>query len=237
MSKIYFFRHAQASFGKANYDELSQKGEEQSKLLGKYLVKKKISFDQIYVGPLKRQQHTFQLVNEVYENSNITIPKAVILPELAEHQGTEAMRLAIPKLKEENSQIKVWLDEIQANPKLMGRNTMLSFQLFLEEWAVGKYNSSDVQNWSDFRVQVQRGLAHILEQTISGQTIGVFTSGGTISSIVAESLDLKNEKRVAALNFSIRNTSYSSFLYSKNQFNLLSFNELPHLEKEMITFV
>ncbi|MFT4762686.1 MAG: hypothetical protein ACI9LN_004674, partial [Saprospiraceae bacterium] len=31
--------------------------------------------------------------------------------------------------------------------------------------------------------------------------------------------------------------SFSSFLFSKGIFNLLSFNELPHLEKEMVTFV
>jgi hypothetical protein len=65
----------------------------------------------------------------------------------------------------------------------------------------------------------------------------VFTSGGTISSISAESLKISDEKKIAGLNFSIRNTSFTSFLFSKNQFNLLSFNELPHLEKEMITFV
>ena len=45
MSKFYFFRHAQASFGSANYDVLSPKGEEQSAILGKYLVSK--TFDLI----------------------------------------------------------------------------------------------------------------------------------------------------------------------------------------------
>ena len=35
MSKIYLFRHAQASIGKANYDVLSTKGEKQAGELGK----------------------------------------------------------------------------------------------------------------------------------------------------------------------------------------------------------
>ena len=38
MSKIYFFRHAQASYGAVNYDQLSAKGEQQSAVLGQYLV-------------------------------------------------------------------------------------------------------------------------------------------------------------------------------------------------------
>ena len=40
MSKIYLFRHAQASIGKADYDVLSAKGEKQAGELGKYLCKK-----------------------------------------------------------------------------------------------------------------------------------------------------------------------------------------------------
>ncbi len=64
MSKIYFFRHAQASFGADNYDELSAKGILQSLELGKYLVSKKQRFDRVYVGPLKRQQHTFEIVKK-----------------------------------------------------------------------------------------------------------------------------------------------------------------------------
>ena len=50
MSKIYFFRHAQASLGSDNYDVLSKKGELQALELVKYLVANKYKFDKIYVG-------------------------------------------------------------------------------------------------------------------------------------------------------------------------------------------
>ena len=36
MTTIYLVRHGQASFGKSNYDELSENGEAQAKLLGQY---------------------------------------------------------------------------------------------------------------------------------------------------------------------------------------------------------
>ena len=70
-----------------------------------------------------------------------------------------------------------------------------------------------------------------------GETVAAFTSGGTISAITAECLGLSSEKKVADLNFAIRNTAWTTFLYSAEKFNLLTFNELPHLKKEMITFV
>ena len=67
MSKILFFRHAQASLGADNYDVLSKKGELQALELGKYLVKKKYLFDKIYVGSLHRQLHTYEIVSEVFK--------------------------------------------------------------------------------------------------------------------------------------------------------------------------
>ena len=43
MSKIYFFRHAQASLGNDNYDVLSKKGEFQAHQLAKFLVKNNLT--------------------------------------------------------------------------------------------------------------------------------------------------------------------------------------------------
>ena len=39
MTTIYLIRHGQASFGAANYDQLSNKGEQQATLLGSILPK------------------------------------------------------------------------------------------------------------------------------------------------------------------------------------------------------
>jgi broad specificity phosphatase PhoE len=107
----------------------------------------------------------------------------------------------------------------------------------LNLWAKDKIFVNGVIPWKDFRNNVKKGLTIILKNTKNNQKIGVFTSGGTISSITAESLNINDELKIADLNFSIRNTSFTTFLYSKETFNLLSFNELPHLEKDMITFV
>jgi len=107
----------------------------------------------------------------------------------------------------------------------------------MDEWSVGNIQVEGIEPWREFRLVVKKGLNTILQNTGKGETIGVFTSGGTIASITAEALNVADQTRVAAMNFSIRNTSLSSFLFSKNNFNLLSFNELPHLSDDMITFV
>ena len=237
MSKLYFFRHAQASFMADNYDKLSDHGEKQSEELGKYLVQKEFHFDKIFVGPLSRQKKTFEIVADVFSKNKMTIPEPVFMEELREHSGPRAMRYIFPKLIETNPDIKRLLQIAEKNPALKKRNHLLVFQHFMAEWAEGKIDVPEVDSWSTFRKNVKIGLDNILTNTGKGETIGAFTSGGTISAITAEALEIKEERTVATMNFSVRNTSFTSFLFSQNNFNLLSFNELPHLEKEMITFV
>ncbi|MEL6191778.1 MAG: histidine phosphatase family protein [Bacteroidota bacterium] len=236
MSKLYFFRHAQASFGKENYDSLSSKGESQSLQLGKYLVEKKMLFDRVFVGPLKRQVHTFELVKSMYDQHGLPMPEPVFLDGLTEHQGPEALQIMLPTLRE-RSPFKERIAEMKANPKRSKANSLLMFQHFMDAWVEEEIDVEGVVAWKDFRENTRKGLETILKTTGSGETNAAFTSGGTISAIAAEALNIGGEKNVAALNFSIRNTSFTSFLYSRGKFNLLGLNEIPHLAEELITFV
>lgn len=237
MSKLYFFRHAQASFGAENYDQLSPKGELQSAELGKYLVENKIQFDKIFVGPLRRQQHTFEIVKSIYDKNDLDLPTPIFLPELKEHHGFKATKTGMPKMIKTVPFLQKLQAEINENPALKRRNSLLMFEYFMKEWVVGNIEVEGFEPWKTFRENVVKGINTILENTAKGTTIGAFTSGGTIAAITATALNITDEQRVAALNFSIRNTSFSTFLYSRKQFNLLSVNELPHLKGEMVTFV
>ena len=237
MSKIYIFRHAQASLGSDNYDVLSNKGELQAHELGKYLVSKKYKFDKIYVGSLRRQQHTFEIISKEYNKNNLSIPEPIVLEGLNEHQATEAMKSEIPKMIKSDPFIKSLWKEIELSPENKNEKFMLGFKYFLNLWVENKIIVEGIIPWRDFRKNVRSALNIILKNTKKNQNIGVFSSGGTISSITAESLKICDEMKIADLNFSIKNTSFTSFYHNKEKFNLLSFNEIPHLDKNMITFV
>ena len=237
MSKIYFFRHAQASVLSNNYDVLSPKGELQSAKLGKYLVDKDFQFDRVFVGPLRRQQHTFEIVRAAFLKKGISLPNAVELEGLREHEASDYLKDMLPELIDTHPSFrKIW-ENVADHPKQRLVAYLKSLQYFLDEWSEGNIAGKGVMPWIEFRQNVKTALDTILENTGSGETVAVFTSGGTISSIIGESLNMADQKRIASLNFSIRNTSFTSFLYSKGAFNLLGMNEIPHLEKEMITFV
>ncbi len=237
MSKIYFFRHGQASFGADNYDVLSAKGEQQSAELGNYLVAKKFHFDKVYVGPLRRQQHTYEIVKSIYDKSNLPMPEPIMENGLLEHEAHVAMANVLPRLRASNPFVKELIAKSKADPSRKKANNLLIFQYFLDEWVEGRIEAAGVLPWKAFRQEVRKGLDNILKNTESGENIAAFTSGGTIGSITAEALNIMDEKRVVALNFSHRNTAFTSFFYSRGLFNLLGFNEIPHLDEELITFV
>ena len=236
MSKIYLFRHAQASIGKANYDVLSKKGELQAAELGKFLCKEKFVFSKVYVGNLRRQKHTLEIVSKQYKENGLTIPKPIVLEDLNEHQATEAMKSEFPKLLND-PYLKSLKNKIENNPEKQHSYMMLGFKYFLHKWVKNEIIVEGIISWKEFRSNSINALKTIISEIEKGEQIAVFSSGGTISSIIGEVLQLRDEIKIADLNFSVRNTSYSTLLCSNDEINLLSFNELPHLKEDMITFV
>ena len=237
MSQLYFFRHAQASYLSDNYDQLSEKGKQQSAILGQYLIEKKMHFDKVYVGPLQRQKHTFEIVAKQFDAHGLPIPTAIYLEELKEHSGTSAVVTAMPEMIQRSPTVRELVQQMQDDENLRNRNILMIFREFMDLWVNDEIQCPGTEDWQAFRTKVKRGLDHILDNTNKGETIGVFTSGGTISAIIGEALKMEDQQRIAALNFSVRNTSFTTFLYADQAFNLLSFNELPHLSGELITFV
>src|SRR5581483_4845673 len=58
MAELYLVRHGQASFGAANYDQLSERGVQQSVWLGEYFAQRRITFDRVICGTLRRHEQT-----------------------------------------------------------------------------------------------------------------------------------------------------------------------------------
>ena len=62
MGQLYLVRHAQASFGAADYDQLSALGERQSLRLGQYFAERGLRFDAILIGTLRRHAQTLDSI-------------------------------------------------------------------------------------------------------------------------------------------------------------------------------
>ena len=236
MGKLVFIRHAQASYMAEDYDNLSDFGIEQSKSLGEYFNKQGEEFDHVVIGPLKRHKQTY---DHCYSMMSSQIAKPVYLEGLREHHGPEALRLKDGDLEHIYPEVKEWRAEMDAKPELVKRNSLRIFRKFMADWMDEKIvvDHPSVMKYHIWKSEVHAALEEIFEMSKRFKNIAVFTSGGTIGCVIAKALGVETGRTVANLNDSIRNTSMSHFHNSSQGFNVLSFNEIPHLTKEQITFV
>lgn len=85
MAQLLLIRHGQASYGEADYDRLSVRGEEQARAVGKHLAEAKL--DALFMGPLRRQVQTATIAAELGK-----LPQPAQVDELAEYPGFEIVR-------------------------------------------------------------------------------------------------------------------------------------------------
>src|SRR4051812_10321464 len=84
MTTLHLIRHGRASALEADYDQLHPIGEVQARTLGAHLGRAGQRFDAVYVGPLRRQLHTLQLMREAAGTAAANWPAERVLEGLAE---------------------------------------------------------------------------------------------------------------------------------------------------------
>ena len=237
MSSLFLVRHGQASFLERNYDKLSAKGEEQSRMLGEYWAGLKIGFDHVYSGPRVRQQETARIVGDTYKSAGLPWPEPVVLPEFDEFQAETVLERSLPELIESDSDIRRMhqaFKDSQTRPEQF-KTFQQIFEVVIGRWADGKLPVEGIEPWTDFRARVQRGLAKFPANGSRGQRIAIFSSGGPVGVAMQRALDLSTEATLKAA-WMVRNCSYSEFLFSAGRFTLSSYNATPHFtDPEFLT--
>lgn len=222
MSRLYFIRHGQASFGADNYDRLSEKGGAQAHLLARHLKKREITFDLTMSGSLERQKRTREIF---YKEAGKTPPEHLVMPGLNEYDSRAIMTALTPVIIEEKPELQK-----DAGALLSSRK---SFQRVFEEvmlrWIKG-HHGPEVESFQHFKTRVHGVIDTLMADHGRGKTIGVFTSGGPIATTVGRALNISGEE-IMRINWQIANTSFSRFRCTKSRFSLQSFNEFGHLEE------
>jgi len=237
MSILFLVRHGQASFLERNYDKLSAKGEQQSRMLGEHWAGLKLGFDRVYSGPKVRQRETARIVGEAYKRAGLPWPAPVVLAEFDEFQAEVVMERTLPQLIESDSDIRRMhqaFKDAQTRPEQF-KTFQQIFEVVIGRWADGKLPLEGIEPWTDFSARVQRGLAKFPENGDHGQRIAIFSSGGPVGVAMQRALDLSTQATLKAA-WMVRNCSYSEFLFSAGRFTLSSYNATPHFtDPEFLT--
>ena len=224
MGQIYLVRHGQASFGAADYDQLSALGYEQSRLLGVWFAQCGLSFDRVVVGGLKRHRQTAEACLAELPGA---LPPAQWIddPGLEEYDHVQMLNVSRPELQEKAA-MGGYLAQ-HDNPR---RAFQQLFEDAMGRWMSGRYDTDYRETWTAFRGRCVGALARVQADAGRSQRAVVFSSGGPISAIAQELLGL-SDARTAALNWTIANTAVTKLLHSGNQISLSYLNAYPHLEQ------
>lgn len=235
MSTIYFIRHGQASFGKENYDQLSEQGMIQAGRLADHLLERQIVFDAVYIGPQVRHRQTAEPYLSRCRLAGINHFSVTEMPELAEYDFRGVLATLIPVLAAESESYN---NDVAAM-FIDGRAFQRVFEEAALRWVRGEYPPTDLMSWEEFSSRVNRGIDTILDQDGRGRQVGVFTSGGPTAVAVQRALSLSGEMTMR-VNWQVINCSMTRFKCTPEAMMLASFNEhdwLAHPEKEnLVTY-
>jgi broad specificity phosphatase PhoE len=212
MGTTYLVRHGQASFGAADYDQLSPLGIEQCRRLGRYWRERDVTFDAVLCGTLRRQQQTVAAIAD-----GLGQPLTPLLwPGLNEYDSGALVRAVHPGPLPE-------VDDA-AGFKLhfrLLRNALLA-------WMAGDITPAGLPAHADWLAGARAALDHVTSQHPNARVL-VASSGGPIANLVGQLLGATPEA-VVELNLRIRNSAVTELARSKRGHRLLSFNHLPHLD-------
>lgn len=221
MATIYLIRHGQASFGSENYDQLSPLGQRQADVTGEYFARIGVQFDRVYSGDLSRQRATCERVMALQAAS----AEHIIDPRFNEIRNDEQLEKLGPVVTENNPFIKALVEK--------GLSSSKDYQKVIEavfnHWVTHDCADFGIQGWPEYSGLVKDAVKDVMLREGSGKTIGIFTSGGTIATAVAQVLGLSGEDTYSFYE-PIFNCSVSQLFYSGENISLSYFNDRSFLQ-------
>jgi broad specificity phosphatase PhoE len=227
MSTIFFIRHGQASFGKENYDELSETGHRQARLLARYFDDLNLAFDLVCTGTLERHLKTSEKLTELLKKKGRPQPEMLHLDGLDEYPTKEIFIALAPVAVKADPSLSEEIQKLMTDRKSFQR----VFESVMSIWTSGEYSNNGIIAWKEFAARVNSSIDQVMKGHGAGKTIAVFTSGGPISVAVQRTLNLSGHDTMRVAE-QLVNTSVSRFKCTTDRIMMATFNEYPHLERE-----
>ena len=223
MASLYLVRHGQASFGAADYDQLSPLGQRQCQRLGAYWLAKGRRFDAVITGTLLRQVQSYDAIAAGLgaAQAPLTLPPPLQLPGLNEYDSAAVIAAVHPQPLAKPD-----------TPELYRHHFRLLRQ-GLTAWMAGTAQPMGMPGYPAFVAGVAAALdqARQLSAGAGGGDVLMVSSGGPIATAVGLVLGTAPGVTIE-MNMRIRNSAVTEFVITPKRHLLLSFNNLPHLDAD-----
>ena len=211
MGTLYLVRHGQASFGAADYDQLSELGTRQCRALGEWFAARGIGFEAVLRGTLCRHVQSLAALSEGHGD----VPAALEWPGLNEYDSDALIRAIHPGPLAKPDSPEVY----RAHFRLLREA--------LQRWMAGNTSPEGMPSYAEFSAGVAAALEHV--RRLHSANVLIVSSGGPISTAVGQVLGTRPETTIE-LNLRIRNSALTEFAFTPKRHMLLSYNHLPHLD-------
>jgi broad specificity phosphatase PhoE len=212
MGTLYLVRHGQASFGSADYDQLSELGRRQCERLGQWFRDHGVRFDAVLTGTLRRHRQSLDAIESAL--------------------GATHASEALPEFNEYDSQALIrTVHEGPLPPLSTPAEARVHFQILrdgLLAWMEGQTQPQGMPRYTAFVAGIETMLARVRDQHAGGCAL-VVSSGGPISMAIGQVLGLQPPS-VIELNLHLRNSAVSELRMTRRRLSLVTFNTLPHLD-------
>jgi broad specificity phosphatase PhoE len=216
MTAIYLIRHGQASFGKAEYDCLSERGEQQAVHIGDSFRARLGSFDKVVHGSMQRHQQTADGCLSAMGQTNVE-PQLDAAWNEYDHQDILAQfdsELATAQ------GVKAYVSR-QDNPhKALEKIITQAFS----RWISSLHNDDYIESWPDYQARIQTALANLISGLGDKKRVAVFSSGGPIALLSQAILGVPAEN-LMTLNWTLVNCGITKLINTRKGVVLSSLNE------------
>jgi broad specificity phosphatase PhoE len=213
---VLLVRHAQASFGTADYDVLSSLGHEQTEVLVEALLGRRMNVTRIVAGGARRQLDT----------------AAPLAARLGLEVGIDPRwnEYETELVLEHHAAAQVGLDGAgAAGREITSREFQAVLDGALEGWVASGEETPAPQSWPAFLAAGTGALADFAASLGRGETGVAFTSGGVIAAICTE-LFGSHADLLSRLNRVLVNTGITKLAVGASGTSVIAFNDHAHID-------
>lgn len=224
MGVIRLIRHGQASFGRKNYDELSDTGREQARVLGASLRERVGEVDLVVCGEMVRHRQT---ADEALAAMGIS-PEVTVDPRWDEFDHEQVIVRQKPIYRSRTVMVADLARK--GDPR---HQFQLLFDQALARWTAGAHDDEYAEPWTEFSARSNDGLASLGD---AGNVL-VFTSGGPVSAAAAALMGLGADGWLK-LNRTCANCSETKVVSGRSGVSLVTWNAHPWFDadRELLTY-
>lgn len=216
MPTVLLIRHAQASFGAADYDVLSERGQEQVAALVAGLRRRGIAANRVFSGSLRRQLDT---AAGCAAAAGVEVE---VDTRWDEYDDREILT--------HHGDARVGLEQRPGDAPISSREFQEVLNAALRSWITAGERSPARETWQRFLARATGALEDVASGLDRGQTALVLSSGGVIAALSTVLLGLAPERLIAFNHVSI-NTAITKLAVGRGGITLVSSNEHAHLEE------